>query len=113
MSEWLERVGGIDVFTPQKPGRGKRGFRVFKHTPDYTGKECLVIHSFYINEDGKVKRHGYKRKAQDGKYVHNYYMVSIPRDSALDVARAIEKVMGETVPDEDTKDLEKDIEQYC
>ena len=109
MSEWLEQQSGIDIYTPTKPGQRKRGITVFLHTPTYTGKECLVVHGFYIDKEGNKRRHYYKRKEGD-KYVKNYYMVSIPRLSTLDVARAMEKLLGGK-PAEVKSDVSKDLEE--
>jgi len=109
MSEWLEKQNGIDIYIPTKPKRRKRGYRVFVHTPDYTGEPCLVIHAFYINKDGVMKRHYYGRKSGD-KYVSNYYMVSIPMEQVMAVVGAMSQLAG-SKPVEVTKDISKDIEE--
>ena len=114
MSDWLEKQNGIDIYLPTPSHRRKRGYRVFVHTPDYTGKPCLVIHAFYINKEGKMKRHYYNRKSGD-KYVPNYYMVSIPTEQVMSVVDAMSELVGGVKPDGKAKDkdYEKDIEQYA
>ena len=106
--EWLEQQSGIDIYSPTKPGRSKRGYTVFLHTPTYTGKECLVIHGFYIDKSGVKRRHYYNRKAGD-KYIKNYYMVSIPKEEVQAVVKAIGDLMG-SKPVEVTSDINKDLE---
>ena len=108
--EWLEQQSGIDIYTPTKPGQRKRGITVFLHTPTYTGKECLVVHGFFIDKEGNKRRHYFNRKVGGGKFQQNYYMVSIPRDNALAVARAIEKLLGGK-PAEVKSDVSKDLEE--
>ena len=108
--EWLEQQSGIDIYTSTKPGQRKRGITVFLHTPSYTGKECLVVHGFYIDKDGNKRRHYFNRKVGGGKFQQNYYMVSIPREYALDVAQAIEKLLGGK-PAEVKSDVSKDLEE--
>ena len=111
MSEWLERKGGVDIYEPDKVGRRtRRGYKVFLDTPSYTNEERLVIHGFYVDTQGNFHRHSYNRKTKgkDGKpaYVKNYYMVSLPKALALELARAIAGLVGgeinEVEPDADT-----------
>lgn len=107
--EWLEQQSGIDIYSPTKPGRSKRGYTVFLHTPTYTGKECLVIHAFYIDKDGKKRRHFYNRKSGD-KYLANYYMVSIPTGEVQAVLKAMSQLVGEVKPEARDDTINKDLE---
>jgi len=113
---WIADKDGVLVYETEKPGRiSKYGFKVFLDTASYTGEERVVVHGFYINKNGEMKRRSYNTKmtTKDGKdyYRKNYYIVSIPKEIAVDVALAIAEVMDSavsTAPEVTSKEKEID-----
>lgn len=114
MSDWIEKAIGKEIYEEVKPGQRPRGYKVFLKVADYTNEARLYIVAFTITQNGEMKQRTYGRhtgKDKDGKssYRQVPYIVSIPKEMALDVAKAIEDIMGRVKPVE--KDVSKEIEE--